>query len=235
MKESNAALLEIEKSYDSRHKYDVNASSSNTTTHNLYSLPFKYKEATDEALVSLYVNNQDEEAFNQIVERYKDIIMGFSMKLIRNMQDAEEIRQDIFLILITKLHTYKGNSKFSTWLYRVTLNTCYKYLNDTKKRKNKEVNLNEALFNQATSCPQWNTKPDEIVEYQERMKVIDCAVNQLTQINREIFSLKDINGFSNAEVGKLTGLSLSAVKSRVLRTRLTLKDKISDYFTAKYD
>ncbi|GJM16165.1 MAG: RNA polymerase sigma factor [Thermodesulfobacteriota bacterium] len=231
MKESNTALLEIEESYDSRHKHDVNESSNNTTAHNLYSLPFKYKEATDEALVSLYVNNQDEEAFNQIVEKYKDIIMGFSMKLIRNMQDAEEIRQDVFLILITKLHTYKGNSKFSTWLYRVTLNTCYKYLNHTKKRTNKEVNLDETLLSQATLCPQWKTKPDEIVEYQERMKVIDGAVNELTQSNREIFSLKDIHGFSNAEIGKLTGLSLSAVKSRVLRTRLSLKEKISDYFS----
>ncbi|MEX1000118.1 MAG: RNA polymerase sigma factor, partial [Thermodesulfobacteriota bacterium] len=162
--------------------------------------------------------------------RYSDMILGFAIKRCRNNHDAEDIKQDVLLILATKLHTFKGNSKFSTWLYRVTLNTCYKHLNDSNKRANKEINLDESFLSQPPTQPQWSKRPDEILFYQERINIIERAVNELTDGNKEIFNLKDLKGFSNAEVAKHTGLSISAVKSRLLRARLTLKEKISDYF-----
>jgi len=149
--------------------------------------------------------------------------------LIRTSQDAEEVRQDVFLILATKLHTFKGNSKFSTWLYRVTTNTCYKYLNYNRKKGSKEINLDE-VFTNVSSSSNWNKQPDEIALFKERTKIIGNAVNELSQSNREIFNLKDIIGCSNAEVGESLSLSIPAVKSRVLRTRLALKEKISGYF-----
>ncbi|MGB3363553.1 MAG: sigma-70 family RNA polymerase sigma factor, partial [Thermodesulfobacteriota bacterium] len=168
--------------------------------------------------------------FNEIAHRYSDMIIGFATKLCRNSFDAEDIKQDVLLILATKLHTFKGNSKFSTWLYRVTLNTCYKYLNDSNKRNSKEIHLEESFLNLTPTHPLWNKQPDEIASYKQRMKTIGKAVNELTESNKEIFNLKDLKGFSNAEVGEHTGLSISAVKSRVLRTRLILKEKISEHF-----
>jgi len=230
MKESNAALIQVEDSYDPSYQYNISKTSKDINAHQLYSLPFNYNEASDETLVSLYVNTQDEEAFNQIVERYNDIIIGFAMKLCRNTQDAQEIKQDVFLILVKKLHTFKGKSKFSTWLYRVTLNTCYKYLNDSNKRAKKEIILDESLLIQSQNHPQWNKRPDEIALIQETINLIGGAVSELTDSNKKIFNLKEIKGFSNAEVGEFMGISISAVKSRVLRTRLTVKEKISDYF-----
>ena len=229
MKGSNLAVNRLNTPYSSTQDYKETDNPLSNRAH-IYSLPFNYNEASDEILVELYVLNNDEEAFNQIVNRYNDIIMGFAMKMCQNSYDAEEVKQDVFLILVTKLHTFKGNSKFSTWLYRVTINTCYKYLNDSNKRNNKEVNIDESILEQNTIPSNWAKRPDEAILHQERMNVIGSAINELTESNKTIFKLKDIKGFSNAEVGEFMGLSISAVKSRVLRTRLTLKEKISEYF-----
>ena len=230
MKGSNAALIILEDSTDLNNYGDKKKVTKIKSANRLYSLPFAYKESSDDVLVRLFVNNHDEEAFNEIAHRYSDMIIGFATKLCRNSLDAEDIKQDVLLILATKLHTFKGNSKFSTWLYRVTLNTCYKYLNDSNKRARKEIDLDESLLELTPTHPQWNKQPDEIASYQERMNIIGKAVNELTECNKEIFNLKDLKGFSNAEVGEHTGLSISAVKSRVLRTRLILKEKISEHF-----
>ena len=226
MRESNAAL-KISEFIDNENHLP------NTINNNdaeLHSLPFNYDDASDEALVGLYVNIQSNDAFNEIVRRYNDIITGFAVKLCHNAHDAEDIRQDVLLILATKLHTFKGNSKFSTWLYRVTINTCYKYLKDSTKRTNKEITLDDNYPSQYSTQATWAKIPDEILLSKERMDIIERAVDQLNESNKQIFNLKEINGFSNAELGQAMGLSLSAVKSRVLRTRLAIRDKISVHF-----
>jgi RNA polymerase sigma-70 factor (ECF subfamily) len=230
MNESNAVREILEDSADLNNYCNSERVTKRKPALQLYSLPFDYKVSSDEVLVRLFVNNRDEKAFNEIVKRYSYMILGFAMKLCRNNHDAEDIKQDVLLILATKLHTFKGNSKFSTWLYRVTLNTCYKYLNDSNKRANKEIDLDESFLSQPPTEHQWSKRPDEIALFQERINIIGKAVNELTQSNKEIFNLKDLKGFSNAEVGEHTGLSISAVKSRVLRTRLILKEKISEHF-----
>ncbi len=230
MKQSNAAILDIENHHEFSSNYKDSGTAIFIDKNTTHPLPFSYEKASDEALTSLYVNNKDEKAFNKIAERYNDIILGFAMKLIRNVQDAEEVRQDVFLILATKLHTFNGNSKFSTWLYKITINTCFKYLNYNKKKVNKEINLDEIYSNIPTTCSNWNKRPDEIALLKERIKIINNAANEFSQTNQKIFNLKDILGCSNAQVGEITGLSISAVKSRVLRTRLALKEKISGYF-----
>ena len=227
MRESSTALLITEDVDDQIHVYPKEILSHQEKGSNVHSLPFNYSEASDEALVDLYANCQSDEAFNEIVSRYKDIITGFAMKLCRNTHDAEDIRQDVLLILATKLHTFKGNSKFSTWLYRVTLNTCYKYLKDSTKKTKNETNLDENFPNQYSAPAIWTKNPDEIMSSREQMEIVGRAVDALPDSNKEIFNLKEINGYSNAELVQAMGISLSAVKSRVLRTRIAIRDKIS--------
>ncbi len=225
---NSTALSITEVTCDQSHCYDQEINSENEDK--LHCLPYNYKEASDEALVGLYVNSSSEEAFNEIAGRYSEMIIGFAMKLCKNAHDAQDIKQDVLLILATKLHTFKGNSKFSTWLYRVTINTCYKYLAGTNRKTRKEIQLEENPLKQLSSECAWARRPDEIILSQEKMSIICLAVDELNEINKKIFNLKDIHGFSNTEVGKSMGLSISAVKSRVLRTRLSLRNKISEYF-----
>ena len=228
MKQYNTALKITEESGDHSHTYQRERFTNMEA--DLHSIPFNYCEASDEALVGLYVNSRSEEAYNEIASRYSEIIIGFATKLCRNVHDAQDIKQDVLLILATKLHTFKGNSKFSTWLYRVTLNTCYKYLADSNKKTVREIKLEDSSLNQFSSESLWAMRPDEIILNQEKMNIISRAVDELNESNKKIFNLKDIKGFSNAEVGNFMGLSISAVKSRILRTRLSLRSKISVYF-----
>ena len=230
MKPAKTALAELDDICKLNKRKDSTETNKNSQRFKIYSLPINYQEASDEALVNIYLNNQNKEALSQIFKRYGHIITGFAIKLTKNPQDAEEVRQDVFLILVKKLNTFKGNSKFSTWLYKITLNTCYKYLRYSTKRTLKERHLDENLLSDLQPSTIYNASPDQVALRHERMELIKNAVNDLSEGSRLIFTLKEVEGFSNAEVGKMTGLSVSAIKSRALRTRLAIKERISSYF-----
>ena len=190
---------------------------------------------TDEELVRGFLVDQDEGAFNEIVSRYTDKIYRLALKITRNPSDAEEVLQEVFLILIEKLYTFREDSKFSTWLYRVAANASYLKL----KGKNKYVS-NISLEDyapydrdgilQGIHTKDWSSLPDEVLLSQEGAEIIEKAVNELPEPYRVVFHLRDVEGLKNEEVGEILGLSLPAVKSRILRARLFLRDKLSDYF-----
>ena len=196
-------------------------------------IPLNYDTVSDEVLVELYKNKRDENALSSIIRRYRDTILGFAMRMTKNPMDAEDIVQEISLTLVRKLDTFKGNSKFSTWLYKVTLNTCYMVLNKTKKTKEHELGLDymhESLEESLPSSPEWTENPDRLALCRESAQMLRGAVNELSYHNREIVRLKDMEGYSNTEVSEIMGISVSAVKSRLLRSRLTLRKRLGFYF-----
>ncbi len=194
-----------------------------------------YEILSDEELIRAFLSDQDEEAFNEIVGRYTDKIYRLALKITRNPSDAEEVLQEVFLTLIEKLYTFREDSKFSTWLYRVAANASYLKL----KAKRKDVN-NISLEDyapydkdgilQGIHTKDWSSLPDEVLLSQEGAEIIEKAVNELPEPYRVVFHLRDVEGLKNEEVGEILGLSLPAVKSRILRARLFLRDKLSDYF-----
>lgn len=196
-------------------------------------IPLDYETVSDEVLVELYKNKRDEIALTNIIRRYSDKIFGFAIKMTKNRSDAEDIVQEISLTLVKKLDSFKGNSQFSTWLYKVTLNTCYMALNKTKKNNHHEVKseyLNENTPSSQASLGKWSQSPARISQYRESAELIKDAVNELSEYNRKIIRLKDMEGYSNAEVSEIMGISISAVKSRLLRSRIILRKKLGFYF-----
>ena len=194
-----------------------------------------HEKLTDEELVRVFLVDQDEGAFNEIVSRYTDKIYRLALKITRNPSDAEEVLQEVFLTLIEKLYTFREDSKFSTWLYRVAANTSY--LNLKAKRKYvKNISLESyAPYNEDGSLTgiqinDWSNLPDEVLLSQEGAEIIEKAINELPEPYRVVFHLRDVEGLKNEEVGEILGLSLPAVKSRILRARLFLRDKLSGYF-----
>lgn len=196
-------------------------------------IPLNYETVSDEVLVELYKYKRDETALINIIRRYRDTILGFAIKMTKNHSDAEDIVQEISLTLVKKLHTFKGNSKFSTWLYKVTLNSCYMVLNKANKSGQHEVTSNYLYENapaSEASWGKWTQSPARISLYRESAGVIADAVNALSEHNREVVRLKDMEGYSNAQVGEIMGISISAVKSRLLRSRLILRKRLGCYF-----
>jgi RNA polymerase sigma-70 factor, ECF subfamily len=194
-----------------------------------------HKELSDEELVKCFVKAQDEEAFNEIVNRYGDKIYRIALRITHNPSDAEDVLQEVFIKLVKKLHTVRGESKFSTWLYRVTANESYMHVRTEKKYKSdigleKFVPYDEDGTLKGVEAKDWSDRPDKVLIDKEVMEMIENAVDELPMPYRAVFHLRDVEGLTSHEIAKLLGLSLPNVKSRIHRARLFLRDRLSDYF-----
>jgi len=193
-------------------------------------------DKSDEELVNLYTNDGEESAFDEIVSRYSDRIYGFALRTTRNTSDAEEVFQEVFLTLTKKLDTFRGESKFSSWLYRVTVNASYMYLRSQKKHESNISLENYAPYDDKGTLmgrimyKDWSSRPDILIYSKEALIIIDESINELPESYRTVFHLRDIEGLSNEEVADILEITVPAVKSRLHRARLFLRDKLSDYF-----
>jgi RNA polymerase sigma-70 factor (ECF subfamily) len=193
-------------------------------------------DKSDEELVNLYTKTGDENAFDGIVSRYANKIYGFALRITRNSSDAEEVFQEVFLTLTKKLDTFRGESKFSSWLYRITVNASYMYLRSQKKHESNISLENYYPYDEKGTLmgrvmeKDWSSRPDIIIFSNEALKIIDKSINELPESYRTVFHLRDVEGLSNEEVADILEISIPAVKSRLHRARLFLRDRLSDYF-----
>ncbi len=193
-------------------------------------------DKSDEELVNLYKKTGNENAFDEIVSRYANKIYGFALRITRNSSDAEEVFQEVFLTLTKKLDTFRGESKFSSWLYRITVNASYMYLRSQKKHESNISLENYYPYDEKGTLmgrvmeKDWSSRPDIIIFSNEALKIIDKSINELPESYRTVFHLRDVEGLSNEEVADILEISIPAVKSRLHRARLFLRDRLSDYF-----
>ncbi len=190
----------------------------------------------NEKLIELFVNGNVESAFDEIVNRYTDKVYGISLRITRNPSDAEEVLQEVFLTLTKKIDTFRGESKFSSWLYKVTVNASYMHLRSEKKHET-DISLEdyvpydeEGTLHGRMMSKDWSSRPDRALLSKEAMEIIERGVSGLPESYRVVFHLRDVEGLSSEEVSEVLGLSVPAVKSRLHRGRLFLRDKLSDYF-----
>ena len=173
----------------------------------------------------------DTRAFDELVRRYRDRVYRLSYKILRNEDDAAEALQDAFLSAYRGLKKFKAESTFSTWLYRITTNaSLMKY----RKRRDNVVSLeqtqNPGEGVAAMQLPDWSQQPlDELLDAETR-QVMEEGKALLDEDLRTVFTLRDEEGLSNAEVAEILDLSVAAVKSRLHRARLRLRDRLSRYF-----
>ncbi len=192
-----------------------------------------YRNEDDETLVRLYLHSEDEWAFNEIVNRYSCKIYRQALKFTKDERNADDILQEVFLTLVEKLETFRNESKFSTWLYSLTKNTSLMYLRKHKKYQS-EVYLQDDTYSEESAryvipVEDWRFIPDQILIQEKKREKVDKAMMEIPEIYRTVLRLKDMEGHSSKEVSKLLGLSVAAVKSRVLRARLQIKEKLSGY------
>src|SRR3990167_1213146 len=194
------------------------------------SLKFEYKyratSLTDEELVELYVSTTDELLFEEIVNRYSNCIYATAFRITRNHHDSEEVLQEVLLVLAKKLDTFRSDSKFSTWLYRVTLNTCYgrvrtdkKHANDISIEDYAPYDKNGSLGGKVKS-KEWSNNPYLILYRKEALEIIEKAIPDLPEKYRVVIHLRDIEQLPQDEISSILGISIGAVKSRLHRARL---------------
>jgi RNA polymerase sigma-70 factor (ECF subfamily) len=173
----------------------------------------------------------DNRGFDELVRRYRDRVYRLSTKILRHDDDAAEALQDAFLSAYRGLPNFKRESTFSTWLYRIATNASLMKL---RRRREGHVSYEQSQGNDADAepmaIPDWSSQPLEELLDAEAREVLGREVDLLPANEKEVFVLRDIMEQSNSDVAQELGLSIAAVKSRLHRARLHLRDRMNRYF-----
>jgi RNA polymerase sigma-70 factor, ECF subfamily len=181
----------------------------------------------DEKILIDKAKDGDKKALAEIVKNYEKTVYNFSFKICRDPDRAENIMQETFLSIIKSLHQFDGNSKLSTWIYRIAANHC---LMAARKQRNKHfVSLDneDSLYNEGEFAD-WSNAPYKSTEREELKDILDKAIQKLSPDYRIVFLLRDVEGLSTEETAKVTQLSVPAVKSRLHRARAFLRKEINE-------
>ncbi len=171
-------------------------------------------------------------SFEQLMQRYETKVHNLAMRLTRNPEDAEEVLQDVFVTVYRKISGFEGKAKFSSWLYRITVNAAFMKLR--KRKQDQSVSLDDMLphlQNKAiTQRNAFGARSDALALNNEIRDALEAAIGKLPEDYRAVFVLRDIDGLSNKEVGDILSLSIPAVKSRLHRSRLMLRKRLRRFY-----
>ena len=195
------------------------------------------RRASDEELIAR-VRREDYDAFEELVNRYQDKIFRLALRFVRSETEAKEVVQDTLLTVWRKLDGFKGDSQFSSWLYRVTANAALMRLRS--QRRHSEISTEELDPEVLERTPQygqihspgdnWSRRPDEQLQSERLKAQIQHAVDELPEIYRTVFLIRDVDGHSTEETAELLGVSIPTVKTRLHRARLALREAIGSHF-----
>ena len=168
-----------------------------------------------------------------IYREYAPRIFNIARRMLGNDADAEDVMQEVLLLVIRKLDTFRGESQLGTWLHRVTVNAALAHRQKRANRQKHEVSeaseeLGQAVY--GTPSNHWSSLPDEPVLAAEQHELIEKAIETLPEPFRDVFVLADVEGLPNSEIADLLGLSVPAVKSRLHRARLRMRDELAPHF-----
>ena len=191
----------------------------------------------DEAALVERARGGDDAAFEGLVEQYQRKIYRLARNITQNDEDAEDVLQDAFLKAYTNLEKFHGDSKFYTWIVRIAVNEALMKLR--KRRGDKMVSLDEEieLGEEAVTreIAVWDGDPEQTYSQEEMRKLLDEAIQSLKPTFRSVFQLRDVEELSTEETAEALELSIPAVKSRLLRARLQLRERLTRQFKRKGD
>jgi RNA polymerase sigma-70 factor, ECF subfamily len=193
--------------------------------------------AFDEAPLVAKAKAGDTDAFTELVKQYDRRVFRMAKQITQNDEDAEDVLQETFLKAYSHLDAFQGNSKFYTWLVRIAVNEALMKLR--KRRSDKTVPLDDPIDTGedvvAREIAVWEDNPEDTYSREELGAILDEAIQSLKPAYRTVFILRDIEEMSIEETAEALDLSISAVKSRLLRARLQLRDKLTRQFKRKGD
>ncbi|PYN16671.1 MAG: RNA polymerase subunit sigma [Candidatus Rokuibacteriota bacterium] len=187
----------------------------------------------DAALVEA-LRREDPEAPEQLVETFGDRVYRLALRITGSNEDAEEAAQDALWTAARKIGTFKGESAFGSWLYRIAANAAYQKLR-ARKAKSREIGMDDVLptldddGRHFEPMADWSERVDEQALQGELRRVLSDAIDGLPPDYRTALVLHDVEGLSNPDIAETLGISLPAVKSRVHRSRLFVRKQLADY------
>jgi RNA polymerase sigma-70 factor, ECF subfamily len=191
----------------------------------------------DEAGIVAQARLGDAKAFSELLRRYEGKIFRLALHITQNREDAEDVLQEAFLKAYEHLDQFQGQSKFYTWIVRIAVNQALMKLR--KRKSDRSVSLDDTIDTGedkvAREIAAWDENPEQRYTREEMNQILTSAIEELAPIYRAVFVLRDVDGLSTEEASEALDLSVPAVKSRLLRARLQLRDKLTRYFKRKGD
>lgn len=191
----------------------------------------------DESVLVTQSREGDTRAFGELIRRYEGKIFRLAQHITQNREDAEDVLQETFLKAYEHLDQFQGNSKFYTWIVRIAVNQALMKLR--RRKTDKSVSLDETIDTGEDTIVReiaaWDENPEQRFSREELREILDSAIQGLDGPYRSVFVLRDIEDLSTEETAEALGLSIPAVKSRLLRARLQLREKLTRHFKRKGD
>lgn len=191
------------------------------------------RKITDETLVKR-AKRGDDSAFGQLMKRYQSRIYRLARRMTETDEDAEDVVQEAFVKAFRSLRGFKEESRFSTWLYRITVNLALMKL---RRHRPELVSLDQPISTSEgmmqRELEDEGTDPLERLLERESAEILDAAVEALPPTYRAVFVLRHVEGLSTEETAKILGISVPAVKSRLHRTRIMLQQKLFEYLRSQ--
>lgn len=169
-------------------------------------------------------------ALAELVKLYEQTIYNFSFKICRDREKAENIMQETFYSLVKSINQFDGNSKLSTWLYRIVANHCMMAARKVKNYQFVSLENDEDDLFEDKYTADWSRLPDKFAEDEELKQILDKAISKLSPDYRVVFLLRDVEGLSTEETARIADLSVPAVKSRLHRARAFLRHELNEAF-----
>jgi RNA polymerase sigma-70 factor (ECF subfamily) len=181
------------------------------------------------------LRERDERAFRELLETHRDRVYNITYRMLGNRAEAEDVAQEVFITVFKTIDSFREESKFSTWLYRVAVNHCknrIKYLARRQDRNKDELDEMSGNVNGATlDSPLRGVQPDRALQGIQMEQILHDAIASLDEEHRTVVVLRDVEDLSIEEICAITDLPDGTVKSRLHRARLALRKKLQRHVT----
>ena len=183
-----------------------------------------------ERLLIRRLQQRDEKAFEEVVRLYQHKVFNLVYRMLGNREEAEDVAQEVFVTVFKSIDSFRGEAKFSTWLYRIAANHCKNRMKYLGRRSYKSTGeLDEAAEREIQSGPNSTLRPhvdgpDAVLEGLQLERMVQDGIASLEEEHRSLIVLRDVEDLSYEEIGSITGLADGTVKSRLHRARMALKD-----------
>jgi len=177
----------------------------------------------DQKLIEAILNG-DTKAYTQLVNRYKDLVFTLAIRMLKHREEAEEVAQDTFIKVFKSLDKFKGDSKFSTWIYKVTYNTCLDRIKKNKKHFN-DVAIDEFTFNKIETI---DNALDNLIKEEKNVLIKNC-INKLPEDSSALLTLFYFEELSLDEISKIINIEANTVKVKLFRARKKLAVILEQY------
>ncbi len=173
------------------------------------------------------------QAYGRLLDEYQQKVFSTCISFVPNQEDAEDIAQEVFIEVFNSVGKFKGDSKLSTWIYRISVNKCLEFIRkkNTKKRFGFMQTLmgNEISMNRSSYFTEFN-HPGIQLENKEKSQILFAAINKLPEAQRIVYTLNKVDDLSYQEVSDITQKSISSIESLLFRAKKNLRDILHDYY-----